>query len=206
MPKTTNVLIYHMTHYKNIPNIIESGLLCTSVLRQNGFEFENCANIEIQERRADKQVPIEPGGCVHDYVPFYFNPRSPMLYYLNKNQQGGQRYMIHLETHAKTAYSAGQCVFTDGHPIMALSEFYSDLKEITNIDWPLMGSQQWANTTDDPDRKRRRQAEFLVLESLPWTCIERIGVLNSKASAYIEKLIETAEHKPAISVEPNWYY
>jgi ssDNA thymidine ADP-ribosyltransferase, DarT len=39
------------------------------------------------------QVPLAPYGCVADYVPCYFAPRSPMLYKLHKggvpNYSGG---------------------------------------------------------------------------------------------------------------------
>jgi len=33
----------------------------------------------VQGHRAVKAVPVPPGGTLHDYVPFYFAPRSPML-------------------------------------------------------------------------------------------------------------------------------
>ncbi|MGQ7112742.1 DarT ssDNA thymidine ADP-ribosyltransferase family protein, partial [Escherichia sp. TWPC-MK] len=32
-----------------------------------------------QHRRSEMRVTCGPGGVVHDYVPFYFTKRSPML-------------------------------------------------------------------------------------------------------------------------------
>ena len=53
-------------------------------------------------------------------------------------------------------------VFTDGHGIMELSEFYDDLSKLTEIDWDIMKEKYWRDTYEDPDRKRRRQAELLT--------------------------------------------
>jgi len=50
------------------------------------------------------QVPLAPYGCVADYVPFYFAPRSPMLYKLHKggvpNYTGGQDPLVYLVSSA----------------------------------------------------------------------------------------------------------
>ena len=41
----------------------------------------------IKERRARKIVPIVPGETLADFVPFYFAPRSPMLYAMSKKDK-----------------------------------------------------------------------------------------------------------------------
>jgi hypothetical protein len=38
----------------------------------------------IQQRRSEIEIPIPPYGILHDYIPFYFAPRSPMLYAIHK--------------------------------------------------------------------------------------------------------------------------
>ena len=52
---------------------------------------------------------------------------------------------------------------------MRFTDFFDDLKDLDKIDWDLMQSRYWNDTNDDPDRKRRRQAEFLVHEFFPWS-------------------------------------
>ncbi|UTW68357.1 DUF4433 domain-containing protein [Anaerobacillus sp. HL2] len=44
------------------------------------------------------------------------------------------------------------------------------------MDWDVMESKYWFDTDDDPDRKRRRQAEFLVLRHFPLELVLGIGV------------------------------
>jgi hypothetical protein len=41
-----------------------------------------------------------------------------------------------------------------------------------------MEAWYWNDTPDDPDRKRRRQAEFLVHGALPWDSVEFLAVRN----------------------------
>lgn len=72
--------IYHITHIRNLPSILEAGgLISSSRLQQQGIIYVDIAYQSIQNRRANTRVPCGAGGVLHDYVPFYFAPRSPML-------------------------------------------------------------------------------------------------------------------------------
>lgn len=63
---------------------------------------------------------------------------------------------------------------------MSLSEYFTGLPELNRVDWPLMQETYWNDTQQDPDRKRRRQAEFLVYKYLPWELITEIVVFNCR--------------------------
>ena len=54
-------------------------MLCTNLKNEKEIKHKNIANQRIQERRARMDVPVGPGGKVHDYVPFYFSSINPML-------------------------------------------------------------------------------------------------------------------------------
>ncbi len=72
--------IYHITPIDNLESIIsEGGLLAYNVMLDTGINYTNIAYENIQYRRARIRVPCGAGGVMHDYVPFYFAPRSPML-------------------------------------------------------------------------------------------------------------------------------
>jgi hypothetical protein len=63
---------------------------------------------------------------------------------------------------------------------MQYSDFYDDLAALEFvIDWELMKSKFWFDREDDPNRKCRRQAEFLIHQFCPWTLIEEIGVIRA---------------------------
>lgn len=155
---------------------------------------------------------MAPGGCVGDYVPFYFAPRSPMLYAIHKGfvegYNSGQSEVVHLVSSAEMVDEAGlHWVFSDGHAEMApLTAFYNSLEHLDKIDWDVMKSIYWNDTDADPDRKRRRQAEFLVHNFFPWELITSIGVNDRTTAIHVNKALEKASHKPAVSAETSWYY
>lgn len=122
-------------------------------------------------------------------------------------QDGGER-IVHLVTSvARITKACLEFVYTDGHPIIALSEFFQDPSSIAeHVDIPLMSQRQWADTPDDPDRKRRRQAELLVYQSLPWNLIGAIGVINGKMEEEVKAVLANADHKPRVTVRRDWYY
>lgn len=160
--------IYHITSIENLSSILRNdGLVCNNQLNKSGSSFVNIAYEQIQSRRLGKQVPLPPYGILHDYVPFYFAPRSPMLYTINQGNvtqyQDGQKQIIYLVSTVQQVLSEEiPFVFTDGHAIMSYSEFFNDPVDLKQIDWGIMSSRYWNDTTEYPDRKRKRQAEFLA--------------------------------------------
>jgi hypothetical protein len=173
--------------------------------------YVSIAHQHIKERRAHKPVPCAPGGTLADYVPFYFAPRSPMLYVINKGgvegYTSGQRPIVHLVSSAEAVQAAGlPFAFTDGHAEMDISRFFTDLGDLEHVDWAIMSSRYWNDTLADGDRKRRRQAEFLVRRFFPMGLIERVGVINQSMAQSVSALFAPLAHIPPISAEPAWYY
>lgn len=204
--------LYHITHLDNLAAIVqENGLLSQAQLRARNQKFRDISYGNIQDRRATKTVPYANHGVLHDYVPFYFAPRSPMLYTINKgnvqNCQGGQAAVLHLVTTIE-AIAASNLVFTftDGHAAMAYSDFYDDLDALELIDWEVMESKYWGDTDDDPNRKCRRQAEFLVHHSFPWELIQEIGVINQSVQAQVRQILQPMNDLTPVNVYANWYY
>jgi hypothetical protein len=207
--------IYHITAIQNLTSIINSGgIMSLNRLREGKTNYTNIAYESIQDRRSTKLVPCGAGGSLHDYVPFYFAPRSPMLYTIHRgNVEGysqGQQQILHLVTTAESVNDRGLAyVYTDGHAVMEYSDFYDDIEYLylePIIDWELMEARYWFDTEEDPDRKRRRQAEFLVYNFFPWHLVTEIGVINPTIQAQVSNLLLKSVHKPNILVRRDWYY
>lgn len=205
-------LIYHITHKDNLAGIVEEGhLLAQSRMGNSTVTYCNIAHQTIQDRRSQTPVYCGPGGHLHDYVPFYFAPRSPMLYAIKMGNVEGctarQTDIVHLVSNTESVDEPGlEFVFTDGHAIMTLSDFYDDLDDLDEIDWEIMEAKYWRDTLEDPDRKRRRQAEFLVFGRFHWNLIQEIGVINRRVQSEIDRILAGTGHRPPVSVRPNWYY
>lgn len=203
--------IIHMTHVGNLEAIIGSGeLRATSRLTAAGAAFTNIAYSSIQAQRAAKRVPCGPGGSLHDYVPFYFTRRSPMLYTINRSNvpcEGGQGALVHLVSTAQAVADAGLgYAFSDGHGIMAYSGFYDDLARLDEIDWDIISAVQWADTVEDGDRKRRKQAEFLVRDDFPLTLFQGAVVQTEARAAEVRAMFERSDLQLRVVVRPGWYY
>ena len=201
-----------MTSIENIEAILASGtLMAKSVLDINNTSYQNIAHKTIQDRRQSTSVSKGKRGTLHDYVPFYFAPRSPMLYAIKKDRvegiSGNQNDIIYWVSRIqKIVDSDNPFVFTDGHGTMGFTAFFDDIQFLDQIDWELMSSQYWNDTEDDPDKKRRRQAEFLVYKKCPLDLLLGIVVKNDKVKMKVDSMIESAQLDLKVVIEPKWYF
>jgi hypothetical protein len=120
----------------------------------------------------------------------------------------GQEPLIYLVTTVEAVEAQGlSFVFTDGNATVAITEFFDDIGYLKHgVDWNVIKAVKWYNTSADPDRKRRRQAEFLVYGLCPWYMIEEIGVINEQMQQRVAQILEFAEHRPPVVVHRDWYY
>lgn len=204
--------IYHITHIQNLQGIISAGgIHCDRVSSEQGLCVTNIAYQHIKERRAKRQIQVSKGGTLWDYVPFYFCPRSPMLYANHKgivpDYHDGQIPIIHLVSIAEEIRDHTlPFFFTDGHAEIAYSIQYDDLNQLNKLDWAVINATYWADTPDDYDRVRRKQSEFLVYQFLPWNLIKEIGVINQDICAQVLGLTKECQFQPVVSIQPKWYY
>jgi hypothetical protein len=213
---STDHWLYHFTHLDNLPSIRATRHLSCDVTARTGLMGVEVGARDIKERRRRRVVPISPGGHVGDYVPFYFAPRSPMLYRIACDHrdaipdryQGGDRPLVYLVTTIDAVLGeALDWVATDGNAATATTEFTSDLVALeTLVDWPLMGMKRWNGTEEDPDRQRRRLAEFLVHRRVPLSLIRWVATYDESYKAQVSALMAGSPLAGRIITRPDWYY
>ena len=154
-----------------------------------------------------------PNGVLGDYVPFYFGPLSPMLYNIKTGYRGityrPQGEIVYIVCKVNTIVEdCEEWCFTDGHAKNAITEFYNDIDNLSEVDWNMVAERQWSNTEDDFDRMRRKQAEFLVKHQVPVNCISSIVVLNEARKTFVEEITNRLELEIPVRVNPNnqFYY
>ena len=117
MTVPANPCIYHITHIDNLPSIIaDGGLVSDAVLVARGGPHATIGMSSIKQRRLTLPVDCQPGTSVGEYVPFYFCPRSVMLYIIYRGNhpelsyRSGQGPELHLETdlNATVAWAVAQ--------------------------------------------------------------------------------------------------
>lgn len=204
-------LLYHFVHLDTLPGIFDEGaLLSTNELERRGRRpARSIASERLQERRARTRVPL--GGTLHDYVPFYFAPRSPMLFRIGKEWvergQGDPQDVVYLVSSVERVVAeALPFTFTPYHAVTRPNEFLTRVEELDRVDWALMESRQWADTAEDNDRARRRQAEFLVRDRLPLGALVGYATADVPRAARVAVLAE--QHGLALRGKPvpGWYF
>jgi hypothetical protein len=132
-----------------------------------------------------------------------------MLFAINKGVvQGyvdGQRPIIYLRSTAEVVRDAGlEWVFTEGHAEIAFTDFFNDLANLNKVDWAVINGRYWNDTNDFPDRKRKRQAEFLVKSFFPFNLVTHIGVYDQAIGEAAAGVLQG--QGPGIEIQRGWYY
>jgi hypothetical protein len=205
-------LIYHITNYRNLPGIIQSGgLFSDNKCSGENLQYTNIGHSHIKQRRSDRRIPCRPGVNVGDCVPFYFGNRSPMLYSIHggyvEGYQNRQQDVIYLVSSTEcVAQSSVEWCFTDGNAATGITKFYTDMTILDQLNWEYIDARIWKDNDSHPDRKRQKQSEFLVYHFFPWSLVQSIGVYNQDMLSCIQNLFNQNNCIIPVSVETTWYY
>jgi hypothetical protein len=168
---------------------------------------------KIKMRRLKLPVTCHPGTNVGEYVPFYFCPRSVMLFLLHRGNhpeityKGGQSLIVHLEAdlNAVVAWANHHGIpwaFSLSNAGANYTTFRADLAQLGELNWPAIQGEDFRN----PDLKEGKQAEFLLHGQFPWHLVERIGVISPLLKDAVQSSLATATHIPNIEVCGAWYF
>ncbi|MFI5835007.1 DUF4433 domain-containing protein [Micromonospora sp. NPDC051300] len=206
----------HFTHIDNLPAILAARRLLSDATVA-GRLVTNVGAVDIKASRRQRLVPCPPGGVVADYVPFYFAPRSPMMYRIACEHRDGRadRYpggddpLVYLVSTTARVHDAGLAwVASDGNCAAAVTRFTAVADDLADlVDWSLMRERIWRDTSEDPDRRRRRLAEFLVHREFPLRLIAGYAVRTAARREQLTQVLHAAGIIDAyVGVRPDWYY
>lgn len=203
--------IYHIVHVDRVESIVADGCLwCDAEVERRASQGTTIGMSRIKQRRlTELTLTSHPGLYVGACVPFYFSPRSVMLYLLHMGNQvsyqGGQGSIVHLE--ADLQRTVEWAVENNRRWAFSLSnagsyhfEDRSDLSQLGEIDWDAVQASSWKQC------RERKQAEFLIEQSFPWDLVERIGVCSSTVYRTVSEVLPTGGHRPPVEVRSDWYY
>ena len=210
--------IYHIVHVDRLASIVsDGGLWCDAKITRRGAMGTTIGVNEIKKRRLGKPLFSYPDLHVGDCVPFYFCPRSIMLYVIhqanhpNLPYRGGQDPIVHLEADLRRTVSWAEkhgrrWAFTLSNAGAFYFDDRCDLAQLSEIDWTAVHANRWSGDGIDPSVKEHKQAEFLLEQQFPWELVSRVGVLSQQVAQRIRAALDAAEHKPPIEIRCEWYY
>ena len=119
----------------------------------------------------------------------------------HKDYAGGQDGVVHLVSHISHATGVGRpWAFTDRHAELAHALYYDDLRHLSEVQWDVMPMRWWSAVGEE------RQAEFLVHDFFPWTCVVEVAAATDATAQRARQLFAGARHVPPVVVRPDWYY
>ena len=211
--------IYHIVHVDRLPSIIQSnGLWCDAEMMKHSGLGTTIGMSTIKARRLNElTLDSHPGLHVGECVPFYFCPRSVMLYLIYRandrelTYRGGQGPIIHMEFDLYAAVDWAEAnnlrwAFTLSNAGAYYFEDRSNLANLHEIDWDAVAANKWAGHGLPHSGSHGKQAEFLVEGSFPWELVERIGVQNQATYTQVAHTLTASAHKPQLEIKTEWYY
>lgn len=205
--------IYHIVHVDRLQSIIDSGgLLSDAQIIANNITGTTIGMDSIKQRRlTELTLTSHEDLYIGQCVPFYFCPRSIMLYLIYRandhelSYRGGQGPILHLQAdlHASVQWAQQQnyrWAFTLSNAGSYFFEDRCNLAQLNELDWDAINSSQWQSCKDG------KQAEFLIEQGFPWQLVEAIGVQSINTYRQVMHTLQTTAHRPPVTIKPEWYY
>jgi hypothetical protein len=202
-------LIWRIAHRDNLPWILDNGLHCanSNVLAPN---YINIGNPELIDKRRHRVVPIAPGGTLADYVPFYFTPFSVMMKNIHSGwgvQRRRNEEIVIIVSSLYHVQSLGSpLVFTNAHAYPDWTNYYSDLTQLSEIDWPLLQRRDFKRDAEDPRKMERYQAEALIYQHLPIQGVLGIVCYTETLKQSIGQQVRARGLTLPIHARTGWYF
>ncbi len=212
------VWIYHIVHKDRLESIMDDGFLWSDAeVRARASGGTTVGMMSIKDRRLCTSLSSHPGLAVGGCVPFYFCPRSIMLFLLHRGNhpevtyRGGQEPIIHLVAEVPAAVTWADAnnlrwAFTLSNAGSGYFEDRADLDQLSEIDWNAVSARQWSGNGISRQIKEGKQAEFLVERCFPWALVQGIGVRSEAVGREITRMMAGRDHRPTVKALPNWYY
>lgn len=207
MANLEKLFLYRMIHIDNMKHIWEFGLTKHDSVNANKL-YKPIGDGTLISSRTLFFLPN--GNTLGNYIPFYFGKRMPMLYIIQNGYKGvnavAPENIVYCVTSVQKIIDCNlQYLFSDGHGVNHLSSFFSedDVSNIENlVDFKAVSDNYW-NDDQDLDKKRRKEAEFLVSNDIPKQAIIGFAVYNQSAK---DKLIAIGIPGEIVLIKNEFYF
>jgi ssDNA thymidine ADP-ribosyltransferase, DarT len=218
MPVPANPKIYHIVHVDKLASIAADGFLWSDTEMASRPATGTVIGMNTIKARRMNELTLtsHPGLYVGQCVPFYFCPRSIMLYMIHMRNselayQGGQDDIVHLVSSMNDAIAWAEAqdrrwAFTLSNAGSRDFEDRADLDCLNEVNWDAVAAHRWSGGTVDPGVKRGKQAEFLLEHGFPWHLIRGIGTKSDRVARLAAQALGGGGQQMTIRAKPDWYY
>ena len=200
---------FHITDVTNLPAILQAGGLMSDagMAARPGATIIGYDHIKLRRLQQIQVDCLAGKPFVGEFVPFYYSPRSVMLYTINRGNTGRpvgcQTSIIHLVSTVPVLAGLGrEWAIADGNAGAFHTAFYNQMAGLQNLNWAAIRATSWSG------QQHQKAAEFLVKDFVPWSAFHLIGCHNAATAAQVQHMLAVARsaHSPNVEERPLWYY
>ena len=204
---------YRITHIDNLRLLIQNGIVNKNHPNASEYYIE-IGNREIIDVRSVLPVKISEYGMIGEYVPFYFTPKSIMLFNILTGYwhplvpQRKRDEIIVIRCLIENLKQLPKWFFTDGQANIrdGSVKHYNDLSYLYKIDWNIIQQSDFSKNTNDFERPRRYQAEFLVHHEVPFSNIESLNVYDQQTAIKVNTILNENNINLAVNIQPQYFF
>ena len=192
---TADLRVYHLTHLRNLPAIIEAGEL----------RADNRPEVDLSSeltRELRDSAEVAPGRAVSSYVPFFLAPNSTVWDELRRGA-------------AEPRWSAGARAAASTDFVFLVTTVRSLGDTVAVADGDAAGTYtRFATEADDvqrmlvrlfDDEEAKVGAEVLAADTVDFGTVQLIGVANDPVRDQVRELLDHSGFKPKVAVYPPWF-
>lgn len=209
---TNKSFCYRICHIQNLPHALKFGL-CTKHHANASANFISIGNPAIIGVRDATPVRLKGYGCIGEYVPFYFTPKSMMLFNIVTGYQAPlvpqlpKEDILVIRCLIEDVSKANKFFFTDGQAnVKQITTHYNNLADLDKIDWTIIQNGDFKKSNTDTDKQRRYQAEFLIYNHVPIQFVESLHVYNAKAATFVQQEIAKTGLLTPVKTTPQYFF
>lgn len=205
--------LYRIIHIDNLDYILRAGNLTNKFSEDANPDYVGIGETDLIGKREDQTITTADVGTEHkpsnDYLPFYFYWQSVMLYRI---QHGfgvpiqPAKDIIYLVYKLDEIIDQIEYIFTDGHGYSYLTNWYEDINNLSLLDVLDINKVRWENSANDPDIRRRKQAEFWIKQPLALNLIKGIATYDDATNAKVKEMCDHYHQEIDVKTKPNYYY
>ncbi len=170
--------LFYLVPIDNLISISRSGILSRNRVCGNVKMLVDIADINVIEMRKRKTIC---NRSLLDFVPLYFTPKNPMLFRRREIQD-----KIAILCLNKNLLLLEGMVFTDGNASSMGTRCFRNPMDLENLDWDCIRAKWWS---DFEDGKRKRCAEVLIPEQIPFLQVQKIITRTEDARSWVYETI-----------------
>lgn len=206
----SNAYIFRITHIDNVPWILRNGFQCMNSPNRDP-NFREIGNSDLIDKRQHRLVPVEPGGTLSDYVPFYFTPLSPMLLNIKTGYNGMRQtpmpdIAIFVSSLPHVANQGLPFVFTDRHAYPVAAQYFTEMQRLDAIDWKILQTRDFKRDPNDIGKVERYMAEALIHRHVPLSALLGVACYGPEPETRLLGMQADAGVSLKTVVKQDWYF